>query len=148
MPGLAEMPDMPPVVRSVKSGTELVLMTVNTRPAFAILVRGLPIPQHKLRRRATSRVRSATPAVQLSINGQKTLAQASRPATAAERPALRPVGAARSKSLIPARNAAIRRSINMILQTVPEAISWLAIPAVGSMTPVKLRYSICIPTRQ
>ena len=137
MPALAEMPDMPPAVRLVKSGTELALMTVNTRLACVIPARGLPIPQHKLRRRVTSRVKSVTPAAQLNINGRKTLARASKPATVAERPAQRPVGAARSRNLIPVRNAATRRSISMILQTVPEATNSPAIPAEGSMTNVK-----------
>ena len=136
MPGLAEMPDMPPTVRSAKSGTELALMTVNTRLACVIPALGLPIPQHKLRRRGTSREKSVTPAAQLNINGRKTLARASRPVIAAGRPALRPVGAARSKSLTPARNAATRRNINMILQTAPEAISWRVTLAAGSMTVV------------
>ncbi len=104
MPGLAEMPDMPPVVRSVKSGTGLALMTVNTRLACVIPARGLPIPQHKLRRRVTSRVKSVTPAARLSINGRKTLARASRLATAAGRPARRPAGAARSRNLTPVRS--------------------------------------------
>ncbi len=61
---------------------------------------------------------------------------ASRLATAAGRPALKLAGAARSKSLTPARNAATRRSISMILQTAPEAISWQVIPAAGNMINV------------
>ena len=64
---------------------------------------------------------------------------ASRLATAAGRPALKLAGAARSKSLTPARNAATRRSISMILQTAPEAISWQVIPAAGNMINVKER---------
>ena len=98
---------------------------------------GLPIPQHKLRRRVTSQVKSVTPAAQLNINGRKTLCDGFKTCDCGGATGAKTLERHGQKSLIPARNAATRRSINMILQTVLEAISWQVTLAAGSMINVE-----------
>ena len=65
-------------------------------------------------------------------------AAASKPVTAADRQTRKFVGAAVSKSLITAKNAATASS-NMTAPIVPETTNWLETPAAVSMINVRER---------